>query len=182
MSNAHSTETFREIPRLPGYRFGDMGTIQTIKKRGPKTGDCLREWQTLTPFIDKGGYATVGLTGQDGRMKHYRVHRLVLEAFVGPCPEGQMCRHGDGNRRNNVLFNLSWGTAKENSADRDRHGTTARRPGELHHNVKLTAEKVVEIRRRIAAGEHPRLVAAEFGIAYTTATGIANRFRWKHVT
>lgn len=51
------------------------------------------------------------------------VHRLVLEAFIGPCPSGMECRHLDGNPSNNRLENLLWGTPLENANDRRRHGT-----------------------------------------------------------
>ena len=51
------------------------------------------------------------------------VHRLVLEAFVGPPREGEECRHLDGNPKNNHLTNLRWGSRRENSLDRTRHGT-----------------------------------------------------------
>lgn len=49
------------------------------------------------------GYKVVHING-----KRYRVHRLVLETFVGPCPDGMECDHSDRNRRNNALTNLRW--------------------------------------------------------------------------
>ena len=70
-------------------------------------------------------------------------HRLLLLTFVGPPPfPGAQVRHLDGNPMNNALDNLAWGTAKENAADRDRHGTTNRRPT----NYKLSREAVAEIK------------------------------------
>lgn len=57
--------------------------------------------------------------------KRYRIflHRLLLENFVGPCPVGMECRHLDGNRTNNALSNLCWGTRSENVRDAIKHGT-----------------------------------------------------------
>lgn len=59
----------------------------------------------------------VGLAGRTTR-----VHVLVLEAFDRPRPKGAVCRHLDGNPINNHLSNLAWGTHKENTEDRKRHG------------------------------------------------------------
>ena len=56
------------------------------------------------------------------------IHRLVLEAFVGPRPSGMECRHLDGNPANNRLDNLAWGTKFENDMDMFRHGTRRRPP------------------------------------------------------
>ena len=51
------------------------------------------------------------------------VHQLVLEAFVSPRPEGCVdVRHLDGNRKNNKVENLKWGTHAENMRDMSRHG------------------------------------------------------------
>ena len=77
----------------------------------------------LRPGVGTTGYRATRLVGPDGRRRLYKVHRLVLEAFVGPCPEGQEARHLDGDRLNNALENLAWGTRSENAQDRTVHGT-----------------------------------------------------------
>lgn len=51
------------------------------------------------------------------------VHRAVLEAFIGPCPEGMEACHDDGNPKNNTVENLYWGTRSDNVKDALRHGT-----------------------------------------------------------
>ena len=55
------------------------------------------------------GYLRVQVNG-----KRYCVHRLVLEAFVGPCPKGFECDHSDRDRRNNALTNLRWVSPTQN--------------------------------------------------------------------
>ena len=57
-----------------------------------------------------------------GRKKEERVHRLVLEAFVGPLPDGMVTRHLDGNPLNNHISNLQYGSQSENGLDTVRHG------------------------------------------------------------
>jgi hypothetical protein len=92
----------------PDYRVGDDGSVWS-RKSG--------EWKPLKPHPQKRGHCAVDL----GRRSTRYVHHLVLEAFVGLCPEGQECRHLDGNPGNNRLGNLAWGTRLENMADRYRH-------------------------------------------------------------
>jgi hypothetical protein len=52
---------------------------------------------------------------------------MVLEAFVGPCPPGLECCHGNGVGTDNWVENLRWDTHTENVLDSVRHGT--------HNNV-----------------------------------------------
>lgn len=56
------------------------------------------------------------------RRRSRPVHQLVLEAFVGPCPDGLEVLHSDDVPANNVLSNLSYGTRSANMQDRLRHG------------------------------------------------------------
>lgn len=58
------------------------------------------------------------------------VHRLVLEAFVGPCPPKQEACHHDDDPKNNSLENLRWGTRSENRMDMVRNGN--------HRNARKT--------------------------------------------
>ena len=49
-------------------------------------------------------------------------HRLVLEAYIGKCPEKMEACHYDGNPLNNNIKNLRWGYRWENARDTMRHG------------------------------------------------------------
>jgi len=77
-----------------------------------------RNQRWLKPTKGNHGYYTVNL---GGGVKS--VHRLVLETFVGPCPEGKETRHLNSNKADNRLENLCWGTRSENQLDAVRHGT-----------------------------------------------------------
>jgi hypothetical protein len=55
------------------------------------------------------GYMTITYKGTE-----YLVHRLVLETFVGPCPEGYECDHWNRDRSDNRLVNLHWVSKSEN--------------------------------------------------------------------
>lgn len=125
------------------------------------------------------GYKRVVLCGRDGARRRELVHRLVLEAFVGPCPDGMEACHANGVRGDNRLANLRWDTRKNNFADRDRHGTTAR--GAAHGMAKLTAVQVRAIRRKRRQGEGLQKLADEYGVHHSTISNIASRRIWSHI-
>lgn len=51
------------------------------------------------------------------------IHRMVAEMFI-PNPDNlPVVRHLDGNPTNNVVWNLAWGTYRDNWEDSIRHGT-----------------------------------------------------------
>lgn len=76
----------------------------------------------MSIWIGAGGYRYVMLNAR-GECYSHKVARLVLETFVGPCPDGMECRHLDGNKLNDDLENLCWGTRYENIQDKVIHGT-----------------------------------------------------------
>ena len=67
----------------------------------------------LKPVLDKDGYHKVNLC-KDKKMKTFRIHRLVAEAFI-PNPKGlPQVNHKDENKSNNCVENLEWCDAKYN--------------------------------------------------------------------
>lgn len=171
-------ETWAKIPSLPGYEASDAGRVRSVARTiVDKLGRTInRPSVVLKPHAEKNGYLTIS-TIYGTRA----VHRCVLEAFVGPRPDGCQCAHWDGNKTNNALTNLRWATPKENAADRSRHGRTYRQQGELHRAAILTEEQVVEIKRRLARGERQSAIARYFAINYGTLHSIARGQSWTHV-
>lgn len=133
-------ERWRVVPGFPDYHVSDRGQVRLQR------GGAVRMLRRST----NQGYRTVALRAGDDH-RSFKVHALVLSAFVGPRPEGAVTRHLDGDRGNNVLANLRWGTHAENAADRRRHGTEAE--GERNFGAKLTEGDVHEIRRLAATGD-----------------------------
>jgi hypothetical protein len=180
----HTTSTsveYRILARFEGYRFGDDGSIWTCLVRvyssSGRTGEGGwkyvpgDEWRRLATTVDPNGYLSVSL-----RRRTYRVHSLILEAFVGPCPVGMECRHLDGTRTNNRLDNLQWATPKVNNADKRRHGTE--RLGERHPWAKLTWAKVAEARAMHAAGTSMGDLSRRFGVSITAIRHAVRRLTW----
>jgi DNA invertase Pin-like site-specific DNA recombinase len=89
------------------------------------------------------------------------------------------CRHIDGNRLNNNLSNLRWGTKKENHDDQKQHGTAIK--GERQGLAKLSEETVREIRKAYKAGQSQNMLAQTFGVHKSTIQWVISRKTWKHV-
>lgn len=159
---ATAKRSYRETPRLPGYCFGDDGTPWSSRITGTVPGGGLprfrSEWRPLKVRVSRNGYARVKVAG-----KEEFLHRLILEAFVGPCPDGMVTCHGDGNRLNNRLDNLRWDTPKNNKADQFRHGTAA--TGHRNGTSVLSEGDLETIARLSAEGHSNGQIATALGVS-----------------
>ena len=134
------------------YKVGSNGDVLSRLVMGSRFGR-IGEWRKLKPRNSgQWGYLGVTLYGCENEQIRYYVHRLVLEAFVGPCPEGMECRHLDGNPKSNDLVNLCWGTPKENAKDSFEHGS--RILGERHYLAKMTIDMVKKMRELWDTGRY----------------------------
>lgn len=171
---------FRVIPGYPRYAINEHGTVLSVCPRNGRGKDV--PWanaRTVTHVVRPKGYHVISLCGEHGA-KHIRtVHALVLEAFVGPCPDGLQCRHLDGNPANNHVLNLKWGTSIENANDKLLHGTYIQ--GERCSKAKLANDDVLKIRERRANGESLKTLANDFSLNVATVSRIALRQTWKHI-
>lgn len=190
MAKADSTVTYKDIPDFPGYRVGDDGSVwsaREVKRKPTGYGSYSvigNSWRKLKPATSRRNgrpvHCAVVLMREGGR-HNLRVHTLVLTAFVGPCPAGLECCHGDGDPTNNKLTNLRWDTPHSNVADCIRHGRKPR--GEGQHLAKLTAEQVRLIRLEHAAGNiTQRQLGTKFGVNDATINNVIKGRTWKHVT
>lgn len=161
---------WKPIPGYEGrYDVSDDGRVRSYWRQ-PWRSTPQRE---LKQRMDTGGgYPTVQL----GRAKTFRVHRLVLEAFVGPRPPGMGARHLNGNPADCRLSNLAWGTQAENMADSVQHKTSPK--GTRHGSAKLTEDDVRTIRRLLATGTKQVDIAQQFGLNEATVRAIKARKTW----
>lgn len=174
-------EEWRGIEGWPGYEVSDQGRVRSWKR--PAAG---RVWEPdydspprILKFDIRNGYPSVVLCDRELGRKWESIHRLVLYAFVGPCPIGWHGAHGDGTTTNNRLSNLRWASPSENNADKIQHGT--HQCGERIGSAKLTVAQVAEITRRRRSGERIRNVAESFGVCRNTITNITQGHSWKEV-
>jgi len=151
-------EEWKVITEFSNYEVSNMGRV----RRGNRfIGSKLRH-----------GYIRV-CPRKDGQTHYRYVHQLVLEEFVGSCPDGMECRHIDGDPSNNELSNLKWGTHKENCEDTVSHGRTIQ--GEKAFNHKLTKEDVMNIRQDSRICE---VIGEEYNISFQLVSHIKLKKRW----
>jgi hypothetical protein len=180
MDADHSTVEYRDIPGFPGYRVGDDGSVWNAWINCRWGRRLTDRWKRMRTPPNEKGYLRVNLTPPSGgQFQTFRLHRLVLEAFVGPCPLGMECRHLNGDKSDCCLTNLCWGTQEDNR--QDNRDLDAYQRGEEHSQAVLDAEKVRLIRARHAAGEAPRVLAEDNGVTLSNVYAIINRKSWKHV-
>ena len=158
------TEEWRIIPDWPGYEASSAGRVR-------------RATFVLSIRVMETGYCTVKLRRSGDPKQHQRkVHRLVLEAFVGRRPDDMQCRHLDGDKTNNRIENLTWGTPAENVADQFRLGERPSHAGVRNGNAKLDPELVAEIR---TSPESHAAIAARLSVHPSTISLVRNGRRWK---
>jgi len=179
---ATTIEEWRPVPGYVGiYEVSDQGRVRSLdrvvwEQRRAGSRFTNRKGRILRYVSGPYGHRTVELNRNGAR--RCGIHRLMLLAFVGPCPAGMVCRHIDGDPVNNSLANLRWGTHQENADDCIQHG---RRPrGSGHPNARLSAADVMDIRTRIPHTSSTAL-AAEYGVARSTIKDVASGRSWAHL-
>lgn len=111
-----SCNDWRDVVGFVGYyQVSRFGGIRRLRKDGTVH-------RVLRPSLTVFGYRRVSLY-IGGVATEIKVHRIVLEAWVGPCPPGYEGCHNDGDRNNNHISNLRWDSRRNNALDAVRHGT-----------------------------------------------------------
>lgn len=169
-------EIWKPVPDYPGYEVSNLGRVRSWRSNNPR---ARRETpRNLRQHALNRQYKGIQVI-RDRKAHQTGIHRLVLAAFVGPCPPEMEACHNDGNPSNNRLSNLRWGSRESNWEDRRKHGRA--RGGELHGRARLTETQVKELRELFAMGlTYPEL-SDKFGIGKTTVGHIVNGRTWKHV-
>lgn len=149
----------KQLPRDEAYTVFPNGCIFGVHGK------------EMSQHAIRGGYLRVPL--RDKR-KHL-VHRLVLETFVGPCPEGYEASHEDGDPSNNHIENLMWRPKSDNCKLKSKHGTNF-----TQGNRKLSWKDVSDIRARVGSGETISVVARDYPqVSRSTISHAYHKRTWK---
>ena len=104
-----SLETWKDVPGYENlYQVSDFGRVRSLSRFTRTKGKTLRlhSGKMLRPQTIPRYGLVVNLC-KFGKLRQTSIPRLVLLAFVGPCPEGMECCHfPDRDVRNNKLNNL----------------------------------------------------------------------------
>lgn len=170
MSDRHGTdpEVWRPIPLTRNtYEASSLGRIRSVTRlirgRGrwgeflrPRTGRVLRQQ------LKRNGYCHVAVGLGSGHTTTFRVHKLIADAFHGPCPDGFEINHKDGNRANNRPDNLEYVTRSDN------HRHAYRVLGRKNNTRRFTDEQIAKIRATYSAG----------GISYAGLSRMYGANKW----
>lgn len=131
---AFDDECWRLTVVSPRYEVSDMGRVRSN----------IGSRKIIRASVDSRGRHRIELRARPNKPRKFFVATLVLEAFVGPRPDGLVACHEDDDPYNNVLSNLRWDTQSSNIADSWRNGRQG--PGLASPGAKLTRAQVLEIR------------------------------------
>lgn len=183
MSELDPNVEYREIPGVEYHIVGNDGSIWTRwhhlhGKRGVFESVLLDTWRQISQYDNRGKYKTVMLCNKNRSSR--TVHSLVLLAFCGEKPEGMVSRHLDGNKENNALSNLLYGTPQENADDRIKHGRSGK--GELCPSSKLKESSVIDMRESFSNGETIKSLAVRHNTTVGNVRRIVTGKSWEHVS
>lgn len=146
-------------------------------------------WSRVLPGDPSECWPWLGKPGANGygyishRRRRLLTHRVSWEMHNGPIPpKTEVCHACDNPRCNNPahLFLGSHRANMRDMTDKGRNVVPALK-GERHPQARLTEDQVIEIRRRIAAGDMQRRIAADFGVTRPLITAINARRIWRHL-
>ena len=170
-------EIWKDIPGYEGrYQVSNLGNVRSLGfwlEHGCRGGGTVHQY--YPPHIcegeeDKYGHRRVTFSKPGFKKKRIMVHRLVLLAFAGDCPEGKEVCHNDGDPRNNSLDNLRYDTRSENQRDKFRMKNYPRQ--------KLTEENVAMIRGLLQDGIPVKEIAKRFNVGDRQIYYIKNNKQW----
>lgn len=114
-------EEWRPVVGWEGlYEVSDRGRVRSLTRKDAH--GKTRVGRILSLNRGRDGRLIAHLYRGDGTRSARKAHALVLEAFVGPRPDGHEALHWDDDCANNAVSNLRWGTASENRYDLVRNG------------------------------------------------------------
>jgi hypothetical protein len=151
-------------------KYTDEVFAQKFWERVDKISDPSGCW-LWTGYIDSNGYGMAKL-----KRKSIRTHVLSYNLTGHTIIDGLQLAHSNnclGKRNCCNPEHLTPKTPSENNLDKHRDGTMT--------YAKLIPSQVIEIRRRIAAGEKQKDLAQEFGVGRTAITAINSRKTWYHI-
>ena len=160
-------ETWKPIKNFSDYEVSNLGRVRSYKV-------SWKDPNILVGSITWNGYNRVTLRRQNKGF-HFFIHRLVLEAFIGPCPDGYETNHKNGVKTDNRLKKLEWIASGKNQTHAYQTGLR-RAP-----KARLRDKEVLEIRRLVKSGIKQTIVAKMFKVSPQNVNMIIHRLIWNYI-
>lgn len=159
-------ERWASVPGYGGaYEVSSLGNVRSWRNGSWGLREKPRPVRLITNTY---GYKFVNLYNESTRKQH-RVHSLVLEAFVGPCPDGFVGCHMNDVPADNRLANLRWGSRIDNRNDAIRNG---RDMFKTQRNQAKLLDVIGDVRSMLTQGYSNRQVARRYGVSSSRISDI----------
>ena len=156
------------MPGHDGYEVSNLGRIASAK-HGER---FIRKPNTATHYLSISFKKRL----EDKTQTSKCIHGIVAEAFIGPRPSGMVVRHIDGDRYNNAVSNLCYGTPNENVYDSIKHQT---HKGSKNGRAILDERHTVLIRAMLTADFGVSELARMLNVSTSTIHAIKSGRNWK---
>jgi len=151
-------ERWKNIAGREGYEISDHGRVKSWVTSGTSRTGILREKPLIKVLSTcMGGYLKCGFGKRDSAL----IRTLVLEAFVGPRPEGLQAQCTTKSVTQCKLKYLYWGKASANISQ-----------------AKLLKKEVLKIWAMLKKGIKPDIIAGIFEVTPMTINRIKRKESW----
>lgn len=159
-------EVWKDIVGYEGkYQVSNIGRVKSLKDNHGNYREKI-----LRSRADKYGYLYVSLC-KGGKVKTYKVHRLVAIAFVDGYFEGAVVNHKDECKDNNAWTNLEWCSYEYNNTYNDRHKRAGDKNKGRNHTEESKKKMSEKKKGKYKGNENPRakkVMCLETGEVFTT--------------
>lgn len=170
-------ELWKSVLQAPGYDISNLGRVRT-RKPYRRFAPIPEEPRIVRQKINEDGYYIIGL--YLGNRKYFGglVSRMMLRVWrpLENLDGSLKALHKNGDKLDNRILNLYWGTPLQNSADSKRHGTWV-------HGTRVNTAKLNEelVRYVLASRASHTELARELNVSIGAIWHIRDGRTWKHV-
>ena len=181
MSNENDNVLAEIWKPIPGYEteyaISTLGRIKRLKESTARRR--YPAGMIIKPTHQKNGYTIVRLSNGDKVKKAFYIHRLVLQTFIGSCPDKHEVNHINAVRDDNRLDNLEYVTRSENNL----HSISLSKQFWISTHVKnfMSENEIREIRSLFSDGRSTKEISYMYNTSMKIVQNIAHRKTYRHV-
>ena len=167
------TEIWKDIEGYEGlYQVSNMGRVKSLGK-----GGTHKQVHYLKQAKERCGYLFVALC-KKGKVKQFKVHRLVAKAFI-PNPNNlSQVNHKDEDKTNNRVDNLEWCDCIYNI----NYGTAIKRRAKAITRKIICLSTGKTFTSAEAAADYYNIHISGIRMCCQGRRNIAGGFKWQYTT
>ena len=108
-------EVWKDVDGYQGlYQVSNFGRVKSLNYNKTGKEKILKHDLVVIHHKNRDYIQHQIILHKNGKRKHFLIHRLVYQTFIGEIPNGYQIDHRDNNPQNNKLENLQLLTRSEN--------------------------------------------------------------------